>query len=114
MRLPLSRDDQVLLREVAAYQARRMGDPRDVATLGEVEDGLDALLLGRAPVAGVLELGPRQAEVLGTALASYVEMLRAPGSDASNRARITRLQHVGRRLRSRAGLIGRLFGWLIG
>lgn len=114
MRLPLGRDDTTLLREVTAYQARRMRDPRDVETLGEVEDRLDALLLGRAQPAGVLELEPHQARVLAVALASYTEMLRAPGSDVSNRARIARLQGIGRQLRSRATPLGRLLGWLRG
>jgi hypothetical protein len=114
MRLSLGRDDQVLLREMAAYQARRMSDPRDVETLGEVEDHLDALLLGRAREAGVLELNPRQAQVLGTALTSYAEMLSAPGSDVSNRARIARLQNVSRRIRSRSTVMGWLFGRLRG
>jgi len=114
MRLPLGRDDTVLLREAAAYLSRRMSDPRDVETLGQVEDRLDALLLGRAREAGVLELDPRQADVLDMALASYAEILSAPGSDVSNRARIARLRAVSRRIRSRATVIGRLFGWLRG
>jgi hypothetical protein len=110
MRLSLGRDDTVLLREAAAYLSRRMSDPRDVDTLGQVEDRLDALLLGRAPEAGGLELDPRQAAVLDMALASYAEVLSAPGSDVSNRARIARLQNVSRRIRSRSTVIGRLFG----
>ena len=112
MRLPLSRDDQVLLREAAAYLSRRMRDPRDVETLGEVEDRLDELLLGRARHAGVLELDRRQADVLSTALASYAEMLSAPGSDASNRARIVRLQGVRRRIRTGSGWLARVWSWL--
>ena len=114
MRLSLGRDDQVLLREAAAYMARRMRGPGDVARLGEIEDRLDALLIAAAPGVGPLELDRPEARVLRTALGSYAEMLSAPGSDSSNRARVARLRGIDRRIGAGLGWRARLFGWLRG
>jgi hypothetical protein len=111
VRLELGRDDQVLLREAAAYMSRRMRDPGDVALLGEIEDRLDALLI--AATTGLpLELDRSHARVLRTALDSYAEMLSAPGSDSSNRVRVARLRRVDRAIGAGSGWRARLFGWL--
>jgi hypothetical protein len=115
MRIRLDREDQVLLREATAYMARRMRDPSDVHELGEIEDRLDALLLGggtAGTVAGELILEGRRGEVLCAALESYATELARPGSDFTNRPRVARLRRVIRTIRARSRWFGRLFAWL--
>jgi hypothetical protein len=112
--LRLDRDDLILLRETAAYMARRMRDPRDTETLGEIEDRLDQLLLGDAAGRAPLILDRRQGEVLRVALESYAQVLAAPGSDYSNRARVARLGRMGRRLGREFRWYARWLGWLRG
>ncbi len=112
MRLLLEREETRLLREAAAYVARRMRDPGDVTRLGEIEDRLDALLIAAAPGRDALALERVGARVLRTAIDAYAEMLSAPGSDVSNRARVARLRRIDRRIGVALGWRGRLFGWL--
>ncbi len=106
MRLRLEREETRLLREAAAYMSRRMRDPGDVVRLGEIEDRLDAVLIAAGPGPDMLELEGREARVLRTALDSYSEMLSAPGSDVTNRARVARLQRIDRRIGARLGWLG--------
>jgi hypothetical protein len=113
MRMRLNRADQALVREALAYASRRVFDPQAAGRVGDLEDRVDALLLGaETRESGVLSLDAEQRPVFRAALVAFCETLDHPSTDATNRARIARLRQMIRWLDSRASWSARLGAWV--
>lgn len=135
IRIRLDQQDLEITWEALAYMGRRMRAPRDSRLIEEMQDWLEGRLLERPPPGAVADVGPgaRQGEpprasprgsrltlgkeharVLRTVLESYAEELGRPLSDLSNRARVTRMREIVRRLKRASSWFGRIAAWLPG
>jgi hypothetical protein len=142
IRIRLDQQDLEITREALAYMGRRIRAPRDSRLIEEMQDWFEGRLLdrpppgavsdagpaarqgkaprrpaarqGKAPRGSRLSLGKEHARVLMTVLESYAEELGRPLSDLSNRARVTRMREIVRRLKRASSRFGRIAAWLTG
>lgn len=131
IRIRLDQQDLEVTREALAYMGRRIRDPRDSRLIEEMQDWFEGRLLdrpppgavsdagpaarhGKAPRGSRLSLGKEHARVLMTVLESYAGELGRPLSDLSNRARVTRMREIVRRLKRASSRFGRITAWLTG
>jgi len=131
IRIRLDQQDLEITREALAYMGRRIHAPRDSRLIEEMQDWFEGRLLDRPPPGAVsdagpaarqgeaprgsrLSLGKEHARVLMTVLESYAEELGRPLSDLSNRARVTRMREIVRRLKRASSRFGRIAAWLTG
>jgi len=115
VRLRLNRNDQAMVREALAYASRRVFDPENAQRVGDLEDLVDALLLGsETRESGGLVLDEDHQPVFRAALVAFCEALDHPSTDATNRARIARMRRMVQWLDSRSRWPARLGAWLRG